>query len=331
MKKPIDNDKVMCKNKDVADISAMGLNNPNMLGGQNPPLANKAVFSCLAGGSVCPSESQRLPRTFPSVRVINCQTPYLNKYVSAEAPNLNVRSTKMENALTAFDYKNNQIRTKIINDEPYFCGIDVCNAISIKNNRQVMARLQKGVINNDALSNGVRAVDIMTEGGKQSLSFISEPNLYKIVLQSRKLEAEPFVNWVCGEVLPTIRKTGQYVNPQSDLGLVPVHSYARRKPLTRKKEVTLSQKARQEVGGIVKGVVHKAMEDFFQAVFPSDTNTVVTDLSGYYNVSDKEMMDTFIRWYGTRNLAHLNCIRDLGQEKEQLQFKLMAVQKAMSN
>ncbi|MCK3656177.1 hypothetical protein A4G19_10620 [Pasteurellaceae bacterium Macca] len=49
-----------------------------------------------------------------------------------------------------------------------------------------------------------------TKGGNQELTFINEPNLYRLIIKSRKPEAEPFEAWVFEEVLPQIRKTGQY-------------------------------------------------------------------------------------------------------------------------
>ena len=49
-----------------------------------------------------------------------------------------------------------------------------------------------------------------TTSGVQSLTFISEENLYRIIFRSNKKEALNFQNWVFAEVLPTIRKTGGY-------------------------------------------------------------------------------------------------------------------------
>lgn len=110
---------------------------------------------------------------------------------------------KMQNALSIFNYQNNQIRTSIINEQPYFCGVDICNVLSIKNNRNVISRLK----------DGVHTVDIIDNMGRtQPATFINEKNVYKVIFQSRKPEAEAFADWVCGEVLPSIRKTGQYVD-----------------------------------------------------------------------------------------------------------------------
>lgn len=44
----------------------------------------------------------------------------------------------------------------------------------------------------------------------KKLVYINEKNLYKVIMCSDKPQAEPFQDWVCGEVLPSIRKTGSY-------------------------------------------------------------------------------------------------------------------------
>ena len=41
--------------------------------------------------------------------------------------------------------------------------------------------------------------------------YVNEKNLYKVIMRSDKPQAEPFQDWVCGEVLPAIRKTGGYI------------------------------------------------------------------------------------------------------------------------
>lgn len=101
-----------------------------------------------------------------------------------------------------------QVRTAILNNEPYFMLADVCRVLEINNPRQAKTRLsQKGVISSDTLTNG----------GHQEATFINESNLYKLAFTSRKKEAEAFTDWVTGEVLPQIRKTGGYgqMVPQS--------------------------------------------------------------------------------------------------------------------
>lgn len=94
-----------------------------------------------------------------------------------------------------------EIRTVVENGEPMFCLNDVCRALDLKNPRDVKTRLNE---------KGVCTADTLTKGGKQKLLYINEANLYKTIFQSRKESAERFSDWVAGEVLPTLRKTGSY-------------------------------------------------------------------------------------------------------------------------
>lgn len=105
------------------------------------------------------------------------------------------------NQLKIFEYKNNKIRTEIINNDPFFCVQDVCKVLEIANGRNVIARMN---------AKDVVTMDTLTNGGKQKMSFVSEAGLYQIVFESRKPEAEAFKHWVTHEVLPSIRKTGSY-------------------------------------------------------------------------------------------------------------------------
>lgn len=106
-------------------------------------------------------------------------------------------------------FKNNEfgeVRTKVINNEPYFSLNDVCRILEINNPSQAKTRLNKdGVISNEV-------IDSM--GRTQQANFINESNLYKLIFQSRKSEAERFADWVTSEVLPSIRKHGAYMSSE---------------------------------------------------------------------------------------------------------------------
>ncbi len=96
-----------------------------------------------------------------------------------------------------------QVRTSIIEDEPYFSLNDVCRILEIKNPRDAKSRLN---------GDGVGTTDgVDSIGRRTDVTMISESNLYKLVFQSRKPEAERFADWVTSEVLPAIRKHGAYM------------------------------------------------------------------------------------------------------------------------
>lgn len=103
--------------------------------------------------------------------------------------------------LISLNYAIHSVRIELINNEPWFCLADVCEILNIANHRNVVTRLDE---------KGVHSIDTPTSGGLQQINFVNEPNLYRVIFQSRKEEAVKFQDWVFNDVLPTIRKTGQY-------------------------------------------------------------------------------------------------------------------------
>lgn len=102
-----------------------------------------------------------------------------------------------------------EMRTVEINNIPFVCLADVCKILEIKNISDCKGRLkQDGVVTNEVIDN---------LGRKQQATFINESNLYKVIFQSRKPEAEEFTEWVTNEVLPSIRKNGGYIAGQETL------------------------------------------------------------------------------------------------------------------
>lgn len=96
-----------------------------------------------------------------------------------------------------------EVRTSVINDEPYFSLNDVCRILEIKNPRDAKSRLN---LDGVGTTDGVDSI-----GRRTDVTMINESNLYKLVFQSRKPEAERFADWVTSEVLPAIRKHGAYM------------------------------------------------------------------------------------------------------------------------
>ena len=91
------------------------------------------------------------------------------------------------------------IRTVMINGEPWFVAKDVCDILGTTNPTMAM----------DGLEDFERAKFNLGRQGEANI--ISESGFYTLVLRSRKAIAKPFRIWVTSEVLPSIRKTGQYV------------------------------------------------------------------------------------------------------------------------
>lgn len=103
--------------------------------------------------------------------------------------------------------------TIIENDgEPKFLLKDVCNILELGNPSQVKTRLEDGVISNEVIQDRL--------GRQQKATFINEDGLYDVILDSRKKEAKQFRKWITSEVIPSIRKTGSYQKPQSQLEIL---------------------------------------------------------------------------------------------------------------
>ena len=109
------------------------------------------------------------------------------------------------NELKVFTYENSEIRTVQKEGEPWWVLRDVCDVLEIGNPSMVADRL-------DDDEKGISRID--TLGGKQSMAVVNESGLYNVILRSDKPEAKKFKRWVTHEVIPSIRKNGEYVTPK---------------------------------------------------------------------------------------------------------------------
>ena len=113
------------------------------------------------------------------------------------------------NELQIFNFEHNEVRTQVINDEPWFVGKDVAEVLGYSNAR-------------DALSRHVAVedkADVVIHDGSQNrtMNIINESGMYALVFGSKLPEARRFKNWVTKEVLPSIRKTGSYQIPKDPM------------------------------------------------------------------------------------------------------------------
>ena len=120
------------------------------------------------------------------------------------------------NNQSVFNFNSSEIRAFAdSNGEFWFLANDICSILGYKNPRDAIAKNCK--------RGGVAKRDTPTQSGNQEMTYINEPNLYRLIIKSRMPEAEAFEEWVMEEVLPQIRKTGQYqvapysVNPGDKL------------------------------------------------------------------------------------------------------------------
>jgi prophage antirepressor-like protein len=104
----------------------------------------------------------------------------------------------------SFLFSDHKVRMAIDdNGDPWFCAKDVCEAIDI-----VWQGAAKTLKNSPKEWQGVGKLP--TPSGVQDTFFITEPAVYRLIFRSNKPQAIEFTNWVCAEVLPTIRRQGYF-------------------------------------------------------------------------------------------------------------------------
>ena len=144
------------------------------------------------------------------------------------------------NDITIFNHLGNDIR--VMTDdrgEPLFVLKDICDALGLGNNREVVRRLDEDCVSTtDATDNlgRTRQTNVVTEAG-----------LYEVIFMSRKPEAKAFKRWVTSEVLPSIRKHGMYATPATIEDMIANPDMAIRLLTTLKEERAARARAEAEV------------------------------------------------------------------------------------
>ena len=100
-----------------------------------------------------------------------------------------------------FNASNQQVRTIILDGEPYFVAKDVCDVLGHTNPSVAIQMLDDDERTKKSL------------GRQGDAWFVNESGLYNLIFRSNKPEAKPFRKWVTSEVLPALRRTGRYEMP----------------------------------------------------------------------------------------------------------------------
>lgn len=111
------------------------------------------------------------------------------------------------NEMQIFNYSGNPVRTVQKNDETWFVLRDVCEVLNLSTPARVAERLDADEVSQTHL------IDSLGRG--QAMTVVNESGLYNVILRSDKPEAKPFRKWVTAEVLPSIRKHGAYMTPET--------------------------------------------------------------------------------------------------------------------
>jgi hypothetical protein len=126
-----------------------------------------------------------------------------------EADNLSTTSRAIpiqaSNAIHSFSFDGGPVRVVLIDGEPHLVGRDVCERLGYGEPRRPMAMHCKGVS---------KRYPLQTAGGIQHLRVLAEPDVLRLIMHSKLPAAQRFERWVFEDVLPSIRRTGSYAQPQ---------------------------------------------------------------------------------------------------------------------
>ena len=111
------------------------------------------------------------------------------------------RRNKM-NEVQLFNFENHEVRSLLLNNEPWFVGKDVAEVLGYE---RADNAIRNHIDKEDKLMHQISA-----SGQNRNMTIINESGLYSLVLSSKLPSAKKFKRWVTSEVLPALRKTGQY-------------------------------------------------------------------------------------------------------------------------
>lgn len=167
------------------------------------------------------------------------------------------------NELKLFNFEEHEVRTLLINDEPWFVGKDVAEILGYE-------RPTKAV-NDHVDSEDIDAVPIQDSIGRmQNTPIINESGLYSLILSSKLPSAKKFKRWVTSEVLPKIRKNGAYLTDKKAYDIT--HDKSSLIDLLQQAANQLKEK-----DVVIERMKPKAL--FADAVNDSETDILIGDLA----------------------------------------------------
>ncbi|WP_078104451.1 BRO-N domain-containing protein [Mammaliicoccus sciuri] len=111
------------------------------------------------------------------------------------------------NELQIFNFDSNEVRTVVVNEEPYFVGKDVAEVLGYTNTRDALNRHVDDEDKKNLTSRNTTLENLPNRG----LTAVNESGLYSLIFSSKLDSAKRFKRWVTSEVLPQIRKQGFYM------------------------------------------------------------------------------------------------------------------------
>lgn len=175
-----------------------------------------------------------------------------------------------------------EIRTVAENDTVLFCGSDVAKALGYAVPQKAIYDHCKGVLKRNTL----------TTKGMQEMSFIPESDLYRLVFRSKLPGAERFTDWVTTEVLPSIRKHGAYMTPETLQAAILNPDYLLQ-VVTALKDETDKRKALEAANArlSVDNQIMRPKADYYDELVDRNTLTSFRETAKELGVPPKKFID----------------------------------------
>lgn len=186
------------------------------------------------------------------------------------------------NELQVFTYNGNEVRTVQKDGEPWWVLKDVCEVLGISKYRDTAARLE---------DDEREPIRVDTLGGAQEMLCVNESGLYNVILRSDKPEAKPFRKWVTSEVLPSIRRHGAYMTPET-LEAVILNPDMMIRLCTALKDEQDKNKALQAANSslAVDNQIMKPKADYFDEIVDRNLLTNFRETAKQLQIKEKEFI-----------------------------------------
>lgn len=194
----------------------------------------------------------------------------------------------MNNSLISFNYNSNVIRTQLDDaGNPLFCAKDICDVLGYTNSRKALA---DHVLGDDVTKRYI----IDSLGRKQNAAFVNESGLYSLILGSKLEGAKDFKHWVTSEVLPSLRKTGEYKMSQEEKKTIEEEAFAEYKRVDLEK-----------VGSALKNLLKETVPTSSKRLELANNfmikclNLDLLDIAQYKPIADNTVIDSIPRYTPT--------------------------------
>jgi prophage antirepressor-like protein len=211
--------------------------------------------------------------------------------LSAQANEKEEVEVPKSKALQVFTFNKKQVRVVMKDGEPWWVAKDVCDILELTNPREAIKPLDDDEKGSVRISDGTSP-----KGGNPNVNVINESGVYALIIRSNKPEAKRFRKFVTSEVLPAIRKTGEYATPEAQ----------RRKAdkddeLIRKRLDIMERNADYRMAKLILQGIEK-----FQDVMTPESKTVF--MTKYGELTTKHDMTHMLpaateKWYTATDLA----------------------------